>query len=416
MDDVSSEGSAQLGIRRAGDACFHPVEEEVPEGYIVDGILIRREDVVETTTDAGACARRVLAMKLPEQKVSADEATAQSVEELSLSPAGGGQGRGDVSSRESLDNRKPPLPNPPPEGEGTEEALSEPSGKTFSLISALRDVPILFFDVETTGASTEFGDRVIEVGMVRVESGQVVAEYQQLLDPRRRIGRGITALTGITPEMCAGQPTFADALPRMLELMQGAALAGHNVRFDLSFFIGEFRKCGRDLGAMFGHVPVFDTVRIARRRFGRGGNGLQALAPRLGIQPTAAHRALADAQTTAGVFDRLMHPVGGWSMMLCDAMKHQGGPMNVLPTNPRERILPLELEEALDRRGPVMMEYLDANDSRTQRVIEPLEVRRFKGELMLIAHCQLRNDRRTFKLERIVQLTRIEPAGTPDVV
>jgi predicted DNA-binding transcriptional regulator YafY len=97
-------------------------------------------------------------------------------------------------------------------------------------------------------------------------------------------------------------------------------------------------------------------------------------------------------------------------------MKHQGGPMNVLPTNPRERILPLELEEALDRRGPVMMEYLDANDSRTQRVIEPLEVRRFKGELMLIAHCQLRNDRRTFKLERIVQLTRIEPAGTPDVV
>jgi DNA polymerase III subunit epsilon len=367
MDDEPTEGPVHLGIRREGDACFHPVEEEVPEGYIVDGILIRREDVVETTS-ALSCKRSVLELKLPEAPVAAPSPS------LAASLAG---------------------------------AFSGPTRKNFSLITPLREIPILFFDVETTGASTEFGDRVIEVGMVRVEAGKVVAEHQQLLDPRRSISRGITALTGITPEMCTGQPTFADALPRMLELMHGAALAGHNVRFDLSFFIGEFRRAGHDLGALFGHVPVFDTVRIARRRFGRGGNGLQSLAPRLGIQPTAAHRALADAQTTAGVFDRLLEPVGGWSLMLCDAMKHQGGPMSVLPANPRERILPLELEEALDRRGPVMMEYLDANERRTQRVIEPLEVRRFKGELILIAHCQLRNDRRNFKLERIVQLTRI---------
>jgi predicted DNA-binding transcriptional regulator YafY len=55
-----------------------------------------------------------------------------------------------------------------------------------------------------------------------------------------------------------------------------------------------------------------------------------------------------------------------------------------------------------------MMEYLDANEHRTERIIEPLEVRRFKGELQLVAHCHLRNDRRNFKLERIVQLKRIE--------
>jgi predicted DNA-binding transcriptional regulator YafY len=44
----------------------------------------------------------------------------------------------------------------------------------------------------------------------------------------------------------------------------------------------------------------------------------------------------------------------------------------------------------------------------TQRVINPIQVKRFKGELVLVAHCQLRNDRRTFKLDRIVQLTRID--------
>lgn len=57
-----------------------------------------------------------------------------------------------------------------------------------------------------------------------------------------------------------------------------------------------------------------------------------------------------------------------------------------------------------------MMEYLDARQNRTQRVVEPLQIRRMNGELALIAFCQLRNDRRTFKLDRIVQLTRIETA------
>ncbi len=42
-------------------------------------------------------------------------------------------------------------------------------------------------------------------------------------------------------------------------------------------------------------------------------------------------------------------------------------------------------------------------------MIEPIQVRRFNGELTLVAHCHLRNDRRTFKLERIVQLMRIDP-------
>jgi DNA polymerase III epsilon subunit family exonuclease len=280
----------------------------------------------------------------------------------------------------------------------------------FSLIQKLLDTPIAFLDVETTGASADLGDKVIEIGVVRVENGRVVAQYQQLLDPRRRISAGISALTGITPDMCAGQPTFSQQLPQLLGLLRGAALAGHNVRFDLSFLSAEFRRAGLDLETEFPHAPVFDTVRIARKRFGRGGNALQQLAPRLGVLPSTAHRALADAQTTHQVFEKLLEPAGGWSLMLCDAMAQQGGPMSIAPPNKKEPILPLELEESLDRRGPVLMEYLDARQQRTQRVIVPLEVRKLAGELILIAHCHLRNDRRTFKLDRVVRLQRIETA------
>jgi DNA polymerase-3 subunit epsilon len=291
---------------------------------------------------------------------------------------------------------------------------------SFSLIQKLRDTPLAFVDVETTGASADFGDRVIELGIVRVEGGQVVGEYQQLLDPQRRISPGVVALTGISPDMVAGQPTFRDALPAFLPLLQGAAVLGHNVRFDLSFIGTEFRRAGQAIdGVLGGNVPVLDTVRIARRRFGRGGNGLQVLARRLGVEPTVAHRALADAQTTLGVFRHLMAPVGGWDVMLCDAYREQGGPMGLVPASARESLLPLELEEALELRRPVLMEYLDARQARTRRMILPMHVRRFNGEMLLVAHCHLRDAQRTFKLDRIVQLTRVEDpaaAPTPDPV
>jgi DNA polymerase III epsilon subunit family exonuclease len=286
---------------------------------------------------------------------------------------------------------------------------------SFSLIQPLNQIPISVVDVETTGASADFGHRVIEIGIVRIEGGRVVAEHEQLIDPERRISPGVTALTGITQEMVAGRPTFQQAFGRILELLSGAVLVGHNIRFDLSFLRREFRRSGREIADALGtSTPVLDTVRIARRRFGRGGNGLGQLARRLGYESAVAHRALADARTTADVLYRLLEPSGGWGACLCDAMQQQGGAMGLLPISPRESLLPLELEEALEMRRPVMMEYLDAHDNRTQRVIEPLHIRRVKGELMLVAHCQLRGQQRTFKLERIIQLSRISPS-LPDV-
>lgn len=277
----------------------------------------------------------------------------------------------------------------------------------FSLLQPLREIPVAVVDVETTGASAQWGDRIIEIGIARIEGGQIVRQYEQLLDPRRRISPGVIVLTGITPEMVAGQPTFAEALPQICELLGGAIILGHNIRFDLSFLCREFRSAGLDACATLANPQVLDTVRIARRRFGRGGNGLQNLCRRLGYEPAIAHRALADVLTTFHVFDRLLAPVGGWDLSLCDAILQQGGPMGLLPANPRERLLPLELEEALEQRCSVMMEYLDANEHRTERVIDPIEIRRYRGELTLVAHCQLRNDRRHFKLERIVRLTRL---------
>ena len=279
----------------------------------------------------------------------------------------------------------------------------------FSLLQPLCDIPIAVIDTETTGASAMLGHKVIEVGIVRLEAGREVARYEQLIDPRRSISAGVTALTGISQDMVEGQPRFSDQLPAMMQVIHGAAILGHNIRFDLSFLAAEFRRAGQDISQSLGDIPVFDTVRIARRRFGRGGNSLPILSRRLGIDPVTSHRALADAITTAALFNTLMQGVGGYSLGLCDALAQQGGPIPLVSPRAAESLLPLELEEALDAGRPVLMEYVDGNGQRTHRVVEPLTVRRTAGELTLVAHCQLRSSRRTFKLDRIVRLSRYDP-------
>lgn len=273
-------------------------------------------------------------------------------------------------------------------------------------------MPIAVVDVETTGASPRFGDRVTEIGVVRYEGGRVAQRFSRLVDPGRRIPASIVALTGISQEMVTGQPTFSDRLPEIVQVMQGAVVVGHNVRFDLGFLGAEFRRAGTSLAdelAVPTNPHILDTVRIARRRFGRGGNGLANLSRRLGVLPTTAHRALADAETTGQVLELLLAPHGGFGCTLIDALQVQGGPMMLEPPTSggtQDEGLPLELVEAIETRSNVQMIYLDARRKETQRMIQPIEIRRFRGTATLIAHCCLRNDRRTFKLDRIVRLER----------
>jgi DNA polymerase III epsilon subunit family exonuclease len=276
----------------------------------------------------------------------------------------------------------------------------------------VRDSRLAVIDTETTGVSASFGHRIIEIGVVLIESGRVVGEYEQLIDPQRHVSLAITALTGITNEMVVTQPRFSEVMPKIQTFLEGSILVGHNVSFDLSFLDVEFRRETMDLVRIMEGRPVLDTVRLARKRFGRGGNSLGSLARRLGIQQSCAHRALDDARTTFALLRELLDPVGGFDLSVKEAMRLQGG--TVTYTRSAQVHLPIELQEALDESRPVMMEYLDADGRTTRRVINPLQIRRSQGELSMVAHCHLRGDRRTFKLDRIVRLTRLDPNAQVD--
>ena len=72
----------------------------------------------------------------------------------------------------------------------------------------LAETPMVFLDLETTGA-TATRDRITEIGLVTIsQSG--LTRYSQLVNPECRIPDFIQGLTGITNEMVVDAPRFAE--------------------------------------------------------------------------------------------------------------------------------------------------------------------------------------------------------------
>jgi len=149
-------------------------------------------------------------------------------------------------------------------------------------------------DLETTGGNT-LRDRVIEAGIVLLADGRVVEEFSTLVNPGVRIPWAIQQFTGITQEMVTDAPPFAAVCDELLRRLEGRLFVAHNVRFDYGFLRSEFRRLGHAFRA-----PVLCTVRLSRALTpGQRGHNLDAVMERYGIQCSARHRALGDAQVLA---------------------------------------------------------------------------------------------------------------------
>jgi DNA polymerase III subunit epsilon len=159
---------------------------------------------------------------------------------------------------------------------------------------------IAFVDLETTG-TTSTGDRITEIGIVRVAQGEFLDEWSTLVNPERSIPEDIRALTGISNEMVREAPTFAELRREVLERLEGHVLVAHNARFDYGFLKNEFRRLEIKFTA-----DVLCTVRLSRRMYPEAvGHGLDALIGRHGLQEaftpeeaprTGRHSALGDAR------------------------------------------------------------------------------------------------------------------------
>lgn len=160
-----------------------------------------------------------------------------------------------------------------------------------------KEQPYVVVDIETTGGNKEF-DRITEIAMVKVVNGEVVAKWQSLVNPMRRIPQKITELTGITQAMVSDAPRFFEILEQVEHFSQGAIFVAHNVNFDYGFIRQEFARVGRE----FTRAKLC-TVQLGRKFVpGLRSYALGAFCQAMNVPLVNHHRAMDDAYASAEIF------------------------------------------------------------------------------------------------------------------
>ena len=263
---------------------------------------------------------------------------------------------------------------------------------------------IAFVDLETTGVAAT-GDRITEIGIVRVVDGELVEEWSTLVNPECSIPPDIQVLTGITNDMVRGAPTFAEIRRDVSERLADHLFVAHNARFDYGFLKNEFRRVDMPFTA-----DVLCTVRLSRRLYPDAiGHGLDAVIARhelkVGVDADAStrtgrHTALGDARALwqfvqvierekeepaiAAAVKRLLKIPSLPPQLPADALEN-------LPEGPGVyrfygvNDLPIYIGKSVSLRDRIRShfsgDYRSANDMRLSNEIRRIEVEETAGEL-----------------------------------
>lgn len=147
------------------------------------------------------------------------------------------------------------------------------------------------FDLETTGTVPGV-DQIVEIGAVRFIDGQVDSMFVTLIDPKRPIPAGASAVNQIFDHMVEGKPTIDAILPSFAEFCGHDLMVAHNAPFDSQFLINEIKR--HETVAPRG--LVLDTLPISRKVFpGLPNYKLGTLIQHLKLNAGGYHRAEADA-------------------------------------------------------------------------------------------------------------------------
>lgn len=157
-------------------------------------------------------------------------------------------------------------------------------------------------DCETTGLDPK-KDRVIEVAAVTFTFTEQFELFDSLVDPKIEIPEETIKIHHITQDMVQGQPTIAEVLPAVLELIGKKTIIGHGIKFDIDILAYEAERAG--IPCTIQNNPTIDTLRMARLYGESPTNSLQQLRSHFNIAEEGAHRAMSDVIVNMEVFKNL---------------------------------------------------------------------------------------------------------------
>jgi len=254
---------------------------------------------------------------------------------------------------------------------------------------------LAFVDTETTGLSVT-RDRIIEIGIVRVENNKVVKKYQTLINPEFIFPDIITSITGITPKKLENAPTFRQVKDDILEVLDGCVFVAHNVRFDYAFLKNEFKREEKTFSSKH-----FCTAKLSRSLFPKERHhNLDSIIERFDIRCKNRHRAYDDAYVLWEFYRKIQSSV---SEELLDtyiqkALKKATSPLNLaegsienLPELPGVYIFygdtgaPLYVGKSVNIKERVMShfssDYTAAKEMHITQQIKSIETFVTSGEL-----------------------------------
>ena len=163
----------------------------------------------------------------------------------------------------------------------------------------------IIFDTETTGLDPLNGDRLVEIGCIklvnRVPTGRT---YHAYFNPQRPMPIEAERVHGLSAKFLSDKPLFTHGVADLLEFLGDCPLVAHNARFDFGFLNAELRRCER---TEIGLDRMIDTVAIARTLHPGAKHSLDALCTRYGIDRShrVKHGALLDAELLAQLYVEL---------------------------------------------------------------------------------------------------------------
>lgn len=150
---------------------------------------------------------------------------------------------------------------------------------------------LAILDLETTGRWPEH-DRIVEIGIVRVNPDGTSQRFHSLINPETKIPREATEVHGIDNHRVQGKPNFGRVAAKLRRFLGRCDLAGFNIRnFDLPFLVAEFRRTGDGFELNGRHIV--DVKEIFHRKQPR--HLAAAYEFYCGERHTSAHSALGDA-------------------------------------------------------------------------------------------------------------------------
>jgi DNA polymerase III subunit epsilon len=251
-----------------------------------------------------------------------------------------------------------------------------------------------YLDVETTGLSPWFGDRICEIAVLRCEGDKIIDSFDSLLNPERPLSPGAARVNGLKDSDLKTAPKFAKAAERVMALVKDAVIVCHNVPFDMGFLSSELGRINKLLPT----VLTLDTLEIAREYFDFDSNSLQSIADWLDINVENAHRALDDTYTTREVLKYFSRKLK--STEIERAIEPYYPPV----TSPQELNLPPVIEEAMQSKKRLFIRYVDRKGEASERWITPKQILALNDYIYMVAHCHLRDEERNFRLDRIEQM------------